>query len=83
MLYEMVSGEHPFAGGGADEVRDRIRRQLLDGGGPSAGTDPSAAALAFAASVLTARRPARPATAHAFADRLRRVRREHLELVDP
>ena len=83
MLYEMVSGEHPFAGGGADEVRDRIRRGRLDRGAPAAGSDPSAAALTFAASVLTARRSARPATAHAFADRLRRVRREHLELVDP
>ena len=82
MLYEMVSGEHPFAGGGADEVRDRIRRRRLDRGAPAAGSDPSAAALTFAASVLTARRPARPATAHAFADRLRRVRLEHLELVD-
>ena len=83
MRYEMVSGEHPFAGDGADEVRDRIRRQRLARGAPAAGSDPSAAALAFAASVLTARRPARPATAHAFADRLRRVRGEHLELVDP
>ena len=83
MLYEMVSGEHPFAGGGADEVRDRIRRQRLDRGAPAAGSAQTAAALTFAASVLTARRPARPATAHAFADRLRRVRREHLELVDP
>ena len=83
MLYEMVSGEHPFAGGGADEVRDRIRRGRLDRGAPAAGSDPSAAALTFAASVLTARRSARPATAHAFADRLRRVRREHVELVDP
>ena len=83
MLYEMVSGEHPFAGDGADEVRDRIRRRRLDRGTPAAGSDQTAAALTFAASVLTARRPARPATAHAFADRLRRVRREHLELVDP
>ena len=71
MLYEMVSGEHPFAGGGVDEVRDRIRRQRLGRGlrlaeGPSS----SSAALAFAASVLTARRAARPATARAFADRL-------------
>ena len=83
VLYEMVSGGHPFAGGGADEVRDRIRRQRLAGGAPDAGSDPTEPALAFAASVLTVRRSARPATALAFADRLRRVRREHLELVDP
>ena len=47
MLYEMVSGEHPFAGGGADEVRDSIRRQRLRRGAPSS------EALAFTASVLT------------------------------
>ena len=76
----MVSGEHPFARGAADEVRNRIRRQHLDRGAPPAGADPSSAALAFAAKVLTAPRAARPATADAFAARLRRVRREHLEV---
>ena len=25
MLHEIVSGEHPFAGNGVDEVTDRIR----------------------------------------------------------
>ena len=75
-LYEMVSGEHPFAGGGADEVRDRIRRQRLGRGAPSAsGPSPLSAVVAFAASMLTARRAARPATARAFADRLQGVRR--------
>ena len=69
MLYEMVSGEHPFAGGGADEVRDSIRRQRLRRGAPSS------EALAFTASVLTARRAARPASALGFAYRLRGVRR--------
>ena len=72
MLYEMVSGEHPFAGGGVDEVMDRIRRQRLGRGAPSA-ADPGP--LAFAASVLTARRAARPPTARAFADRLHGVSR--------
>ena len=80
MLYEMVSGEHPFGGGGADEVRGRIRRQHLDRGALPASADPSSGALAFAASVLTAPRAARPAIADAFTARLRRVRREHLEL---
>ena len=80
MLYEMVSGGHPFAGGGAGEVRDRIRRQRLDRGAPPDGAETASAALAFAASVLTAPRGARPATAGAFAARLRRVRREHLEV---
>ena len=69
MQYEMVSGEHPFAGGGAGEVRDSIRRQRLRRGAPSS------EALAFTASVLTARRSARPASVLAFADGLRRVRR--------
>ena len=75
MLYEMVSGEHPFAGGGADEVTGRILRQRLGRGAPSTGGSRlSSAAVAFAASMLTARRSARPATARAFADRLRGVR---------
>ena len=79
MLYEMVSGEHPFAGGGAGEVKDRIRRQRLDRGAPSAaGSGPSAALVAFAAMMLTARRSARPATANAFVDALRGVRRGDL-----
>ena len=79
MLYEMVSGEHPFAGGVAGEVRDRIRRQQLDRGAPpAAGSGPSAALVAFAAMMLTARRSARPATANAFVDALRGVRRGDL-----
>ena len=79
MLYEMVSGEHPFAAGGAGEVKDRIRRQQLDRGAPpAAGSGPSAALVAFAAMMLTARRSARPATANAFVDALRGVRRGDL-----
>ena len=74
MLYEMASGEHPFAGGGVDEVAGRIRRRRL---APSAAAAAgalagrSAAVVGFAASVLTAPPPARPATARAFADALR------------
>ncbi len=79
MLYEMVSGEHPFAGGGAGEVQDRIRRQLLGPRAPAAaGSGPAAAVTAFAAMLLTARRSARPATANAFADALRGIPRGDL-----
>ena len=72
VLHETVSGRHPFAGDGAAEVRDRIRRQRLTGGDSvpvSAGL--SSAVLAFTASMLTAPRSARPATAHAFTTALR------------
>ena len=76
MLHEIVSGEHPFAGNGVDEVTDRIRRQRL---GPAArapaGPDASSALIAFTASMLAAPRSARPATARAFADALHGVRR--------
>ncbi len=79
MLYEMASGEHPFAGGDVGEVKERIRRQRLERGAPAAaGSGPSAAVVAFAAMMLTARRSARPATANAFADALRGVRRGDL-----
>ena len=62
VLYEMVSGRHPFAGGAPDAVRRRIRRQRLAEGGPDASAAPtSATAVAsFAASILTAPR-SRPA----------------------
>ena len=75
VLYEMVSGEHPFAGGGVVDVGSRIRRQrLVRHARPAAGAVPRpAAVIAFAASILTAPRPARPATAHAFAHALRTV----------
>ena len=78
LLFKMVSGEHPFAGGGDDveRIADRIRRRRLAAGARSAaGSDASAVVAAFAASMLTARRTARPATAGAFADALRGVRR--------
>ena len=69
VLYEMVSGRHPFAGGALEQVQRRIRRQRLAAGGPAApAAPPSAAAVAaFAASILTAPRAGRPATAPAFA----------------
>ncbi len=75
VLYEMVSGRHPFAGGDLEEVQSRIRRQRLAVGGPDAAAAPTAAAAVavFAASILTAPRAARPATAPAFAAALAEV----------
>ena len=72
LLHEMVAGEHPFAGGGIAEVTDRIRRQRLGRGArPAAGSGSPAAVTAFTASMLTAVRSARPASAHAFAAALK------------
>ena len=74
VLYEMVAGRHPFAGARVDEVTDRIVRQRIGGSARArAGSEPPPAALRFAASVLTARHSARPATARALADALRRM----------
>ena len=76
VLYEMVSGRHPFAGGAPEEVQRRIRRQRLAAGGPAASAAPAAAAAvsAFAASVLTAPRGGgRPGTVPAFAAALAEV----------
>ena len=70
VLYEMVSGRHPFAGGVPEAVRRRIRRQRLADGVRTAGSavPPSATAVvAFAAPILTATRMERPGTARAFA----------------
>ncbi|MYN68548.1 MAG: serine/threonine protein kinase [Acidobacteria bacterium] len=67
MLHEMVSGEHPFAGGDIEEVAGRIRRRhLAPGAGFAAGSDSSSRVLAFTASMLASPRSARAATAHAF-----------------
>ena len=75
VLYEMVSGRHPFAGGALEQVRSRIRRQRLSAGVPAASAAPtSATAVAtFAASILTAPRAVRPGTAPAFASALAEV----------
>jgi len=72
VLYEMVSGVHPFAGDGINEVTDQIRRQNV--GGPDLPAEdfrPEASVIEFAASVLSAPRSARPATARGLADALR------------
>ena len=72
VLYEMVSGMHPFAGGSVDEVTERIRRQDIVGPNlPAEDAGPPAPAIEFTASVLLASRSARPATARGFADMLR------------
>ena len=71
VLHEMVVGEHPFAGGGGVEVAGRIRRQRLGRDvWPAAASESSSAVVAFAASMLTASRTARPATARAFSEAL-------------
>ena len=71
VLYEMVSGEHPFAGGRVEDVAVRIRRQRLGRSARSASdTRMQSTVVAFAATVLAAARSARPATARAFADAL-------------
>ena len=73
ILYEMVSGEHPFAGNGIDEVVNRIRRQRLARLALSPGAAESRSdVIAFAATMLTAARSVRPATAHAFGAALHR-----------
>ena len=74
VLYELVSGVHPFAGESIDEVTERIRRQ--DIGSPDPPPEdfgPETSVIEFAASVLSAPRSARPATARAFADMLRKL----------
>ena len=71
VLYEMVSGEHPFAGGKVEDVADRIRRQRLGRRARSASdTEMQSTVVAFAATVLATAGSARPATARAFADAL-------------
>lgn len=80
VLYEMVTGRRPFVGDGAVDVAASIRRQRIDPAGAKArakaegtertGSPSSARLIAFAVSILTAGRSARPATARAFIDAL-------------
>ncbi len=74
VLYEMVSGRHPFAAPGLNETVDRIRRRrLVPAAEPTAGSKTGAAVIGVAASILTAARSARPADSHAFAEALSKV----------
>ena len=69
VLYEMVSGAHPFAGDGFDEVVNQIRNQRSSHGPPPVtGSEMSVPVAALAASMLTASPSARPTTARAFAE---------------
>ena len=80
VLYEMASGEHPFArrGDSPGEVTRRIRRRRVGRAGRRLDPGPQSPAAAFAASVLSAPRPLRPATAQAFAAALRGAMAEDL-----
>ena len=74
VLYEMVSGTHPFAGESIDEVTELIRGQNLGGPDlPAEDLGPEASVIEFAASVLSAPRSARPVTARAFSDALHKL----------
>ncbi len=68
VLFEMVSGEHPFTGDGVDGVVDSVRNQRLSQD-PRLGVRSKASSpvAAFAAAMLTAPRSGRPTTAQAFA----------------
>ena len=75
MLYEMLAGRRPFVGKTPEAVAEGIRRRYVDRppSEPAAGAeaDGRAVALEFARTMLTASDAARPATAEAFAARLR------------
>ena len=72
VLHETVSGRHPFSDGDGAEAWDRILRQRLAAGDSSrVGSEPSSSVLGFTVSMLTAARPARPASARAFTDAIR------------
>ena len=71
VLYEMVSGGHPFAGAGVGEVTQRIRRRrVVPGGHRGPGSARQSGAVAFASSLLSSPRPVRPFTAQAFTEAL-------------
>ncbi len=74
VLYEMAAGEHPFAGGDVKELARRIRRRrIVPLARPAGCAEPSESVIEFVASVLSARRRDRPATAGAFTEALRKA----------
>ena len=71
VVNEIVSGQHPFAGGGGAGVRDRIRCQrLVPDYRSGVASALASAVMAFTATILTAPQSARPATAREFTDAL-------------
>ena len=78
VLHEMVTGEHPFAGGEAGEVANRTWRQRPARPGRPAASDESPSAVTdWTVAMLSAPRSARPATAREFAGALHPHRRRH------
>ena len=73
VLHEMLTGTRPFAGGSAKELADRIRRQRMQQPLPAGAEAAGRRAHSFVVSILTAAVSARPASARAFADALRRL----------
>ena len=74
VLYEMVSGRHPFDAPTIDETVDRIRsRRLTDPAGRCSGWKTESAVIRVAASILTVARSARPVNARAFAEAFSKI----------
>ena len=77
VLYEAVSGRHPFGGGSANEVAERIRCQHVARASEAPAGSAEEAVVGFAAAVLAAPVPQRPTSARAFAEALRGIRLTH------
>ncbi|MCY3731093.1 MAG: serine/threonine-protein kinase, partial [Rhodospirillaceae bacterium] len=71
VMYEMVAGRNPFAGGSVDDVIDRILHQQIPR--PPSESDRTSALTVQVGSMLTAAASARPRTAREFAGVLRRL----------
>ena len=73
VLFEMLIGTRPFAADSAEELADRIRRQWILQALPAGGDATRRGVHSFVVSILRAAASARPASARAFADALRRL----------